>query len=115
MRVPAMQAWPLFAKPASSARGIALAKSASSRITVGDLPPSSRVTRFNVSAPPRRIALPTAVEPVKERFEHDLSLSRAHFARLYDCSATSGERVGKLAADESGITVPRCDKSHHPY
>src|SRR6266851_4701555 len=69
MRVPAMQAWPLFAKPASSASGIAFAKSASSRITVGDLPPSSRVTRFSVSAAARRIALPTAVEPVNEIFD----------------------------------------------
>ena len=30
----------------------------------GDLPPSSSVTRFSVSAAPRMISLPTAVDPV---------------------------------------------------
>jgi len=34
-------------------------------LTVGDLPPSSSVILFIVSAPARRITLPTAVEPVK--------------------------------------------------
>ncbi len=61
-----MQAWPLLPKPAMTARGTAWAKSASSRISVGDLPPSSSVTRFMVSAPARKIALPTAVEPVND-------------------------------------------------
>jgi len=66
MRVPAMQAWPLFMKPASSTAGMTAGRSASSRIRVGDLPPSSRVTRFRVSALARTIALPTTVEPVNE-------------------------------------------------
>jgi hypothetical protein len=61
-----MQAWPLFITAASAASGIALAKSASSSRTVGDLPPSSSVTRFIVSTAPRAIALPTAVDPVNE-------------------------------------------------
>ena len=39
--------------------------SASSKTMFGDLPPSSSDTRFSVSAQPRMIALPTAVEPVK--------------------------------------------------
>jgi len=62
----AMQAWPLFMNPAWIARGTASARSASSRIITGDLPPNSRVTRLSVSAPARTRALPTAVEPVKE-------------------------------------------------
>ncbi len=66
MRVPAMQAWPLFMKPAWTASFTAVARSASSRITTGDLPPSSSVTRLQVSAAARRICLPTAVDPVNE-------------------------------------------------
>lgn len=61
-----MQAWPLFMPAAVAAGGIAFAKSASSRKTVGDLPPSTRATRFIVSTAPRAIALPTAVDPVKD-------------------------------------------------
>ena len=41
-------------------------KSASSRTMLADLPPSSRNTRFNVSAPRAAMCLPTAVEPVNE-------------------------------------------------
>ena len=42
----------------------ALSMSASAKTMLGDLPPSSSVTRFSVSAAPRMISLPTAVEPV---------------------------------------------------
>src|SRR5246127_3709961 len=35
---------------------------------LGDLPPSSSVTRFIVAAPSRMIDLPTTAEPVKEIF-----------------------------------------------
>ena len=51
---------------AIAANGMALAKSASSSRTVGDLPPNSSVMRFMVSTAPRAIDLPTAVEPVNE-------------------------------------------------
>ena len=45
--------------------GTAVAKSASSRITLADLPPSSRNTFFSVSAPLAMMRRPVAVEPVK--------------------------------------------------
>ncbi|MNN22217.1 hypothetical protein D3C81_1355680 [compost metagenome] len=61
-----MHACPLFMKPASRASGTAWSKSASSSTTTGDLPPSSSVTRFSVSAATRRMVLPTAVEPVND-------------------------------------------------
>jgi hypothetical protein len=43
----------------------AASRSASGRMIFGPLPPSSRVTRFIVSAAVRMMARPTAVEPVK--------------------------------------------------
>ncbi len=49
-----------------SAVGIALSSTTSSRRMLGDLPPSSRVTRFIVAAPSRMILWPTATEPVNE-------------------------------------------------
>src|SRR5262249_52732028 len=45
--------------------GTAVAKSASSRMTLADFPPSSRNTFFSVSAPFAMIRRPVAVEPVK--------------------------------------------------
>src|SRR3979490_3396727 len=68
MRVPAMQDCPLLRNPAFSAMGRAWFKSASSRMMVGDLPPSSRVTRLSVPAASRRMVLPTTVEPVNDIF-----------------------------------------------
>src|SRR5882672_138402 len=49
-RVPAAQACPLFKKAMRSAAGIARSSAASSSRIVGDLPPSSSVTRFMVAA-----------------------------------------------------------------
>src|SRR5580704_16957344 len=65
-RVPAAQACPLFKKAMRSAAGIAWSSAASSSRIVGDLPPSSSVTRFMVAAPSRMIPSPTPTEPVKE-------------------------------------------------
>src|SRR6266852_6742374 len=48
------------------AAGIAWSRAASSSRIVGDLPPSSSVTRFMVAAPSRMICSPTPTEPVKE-------------------------------------------------
>src|ERR1700730_8671340 len=53
-----------------SAAGIARPRSASSSRIVGDLPPSSSVTRFIVAPPSRMIDSPTATEPVNEIFIH---------------------------------------------
>ena len=65
-RVPAAQAWPLFINAMPSAAGIAWSRLASSSRIVGDLPPSSSVTRFIVAAPSRMMPSPTATEPVNE-------------------------------------------------
>src|ERR1700756_1632356 len=65
-RVPATQAWPLFINAIVRALGIAFLRSASSSRMLGDLPPSSSVTRFIVAAPSRMIDLPTPTEPVNE-------------------------------------------------
>ena len=46
--------------------GIARVKSASSRITFGDLPPSSIATGFTVAAASSETRRPARVEPVKE-------------------------------------------------
>src|SRR3954467_8659816 len=48
------------------APGSTSAKLASSSTMLADLPPSSRKTRFSVSAPCAAMRLPTAVEPVNE-------------------------------------------------
>ena len=47
---------------------MALSRSASSKISTGDLPPSSSVTFFRLSADARTISLPTSVEPVNATF-----------------------------------------------
>ena len=64
-RVPASQACPLLAIAAYSAPSTATERSASSRMMLGPLPPSSRVTRLMVPAAWLRMDLPTAVDPVK--------------------------------------------------
>ncbi|MNL37586.1 hypothetical protein D3C87_1597410 [compost metagenome] len=64
--MPATQAWPLLRNPACRTKGMTAWKSASSSTTVGDLPPSSSVTRFMVSAPVLTKCCPTADDPVNE-------------------------------------------------
>jgi hypothetical protein len=49
---------------AYGAEAAAAARSASAKITLALLPPSSRVQRFTCSAQPAMIRLPTAVDPV---------------------------------------------------
>ncbi|MCY1173971.1 hypothetical protein D9M73_141560 [compost metagenome] len=64
-REPAQQTWPWLKKIALAAPAAALARSASAMTMVGDLPPSSRVTRVMESMAALPICLPTSVEPVK--------------------------------------------------
>src|SRR2546428_12969816 len=52
-------------KTPKSAPSTAASQSASAKKTLGDLPPSSRVTRLSVSAALLTITLPTAALPVK--------------------------------------------------
>jgi len=68
MRVPAMQAWPFVVnKPACTAKGMAAARSASSRMIVGGLAAQFQgEPRFIVSTPLRAMIFPVAVEPVMD-------------------------------------------------
>ncbi|CAM5703273.1 hypothetical protein SGRIM128S_03479 [Streptomyces griseomycini] len=66
MRVQALHVWPELDMTLATPTLTARARSALGRMTLADLPPSSRATRFTMPeaiAPMRR---PTAVEPVKE-------------------------------------------------
>src|SRR4051812_445211 len=65
IRVVIAQPWPECMQTMPD-DGNTVEKSASSSTTLADLPPSSRNTRFNVSADRAAMRLPTAVEPVNE-------------------------------------------------
>ena len=66
IRVSALHVWPEFRKhfvtPSTTARW----RSASSRMTFGDLPPSSSATGFTVADASSLTRLPARVEPVNE-------------------------------------------------
>ncbi len=64
MRERAQQSWPELPKTATGAEEAAAARSASAKITLALLPPSSRVTRLMVAAALSAIPRPTSVEPV---------------------------------------------------
>src|SRR5258706_12291617 len=66
MRVGALQDWPVFRKHARAPSLSAVSKSASSKMMLADLPPSSCVTRFTVGAADVATATPARVDPVKE-------------------------------------------------
>ena len=66
MRVGALQDWPTLRKAAATPAGTARARSASGRIRLGDLPPSSWATRFTVGAAAWATSTPALVEPVIE-------------------------------------------------
>ncbi len=65
MRERAQQSWPALPKTAIGAASAAAAMSASAKMMLGDLPPSSSVTRLIVAAAPSAIPRPTSVDPVK--------------------------------------------------
>ena len=66
MRVHAEQVWPAFKKALETETPTALSKSASSRMTLADLPPSSSATRLIVPAASSATRRPAAVDPVSE-------------------------------------------------
>ena len=66
MRVGEAHDWPQLRIMPSTPLGTALAKSASGRNTLGDLPPSSCTTRLIVGAAACATSTPARVEPVKE-------------------------------------------------
>ena len=65
MRVSAVQVWPELRKHLPTPSATAFVKSASSRMTFGLLPPSSRATFFTVCDATSATRLPARVEPVK--------------------------------------------------
>jgi len=66
MRVGALQDWPEFIITERTPPVTADGKSASSRMMLGLLPPSSWATRLTVGAALRATSMPARVEPVKE-------------------------------------------------
>ena len=66
MRVGALQDWPELLKTWATPPPTAFCRSASSRMTLGDLPPSSWLTRLTVVAARWATSMPARVEPVKE-------------------------------------------------
>ena len=66
--MPAWHTCPWLRKMPNSAPATAASRSASSKTMLGDLPPSSRVTRLMPSAASRRMERPVAVSPVKATF-----------------------------------------------
>src|SRR6516164_5373006 len=66
MRVGALQDWPVLRKQDCAPSVTALSRSASSRMMLADLPPSSCVTRLTDGAAADATATPARVEPVNE-------------------------------------------------
>src|ERR1700712_1652950 len=66
IRLGALQDWPELTNICATPPATALLKSASSRMTFGDLPPSSWLTRFTVGAARLATSTPARVEPVNE-------------------------------------------------
>ena len=66
MRDAAEQVCPAFWMPAVTRSGSAASRSASSKTSCGDLPPSSSVTGTTLAAAAAWTRAPTATEPVKE-------------------------------------------------
>ena len=65
-RLAAVQRWPEVPKALHTTLSSASWSSASSQMTIGFLPPSSRLTRLSVSAARRLMSMPVSVWPVKE-------------------------------------------------
>ncbi len=66
MRLAQTQVWPALRNLLAITPWIALSRSASLKTMNGALPPSSRLTRFNVFAAFSISSFPTRVEPVKD-------------------------------------------------
>ena len=66
IRVQAEQVWPALRNALETETPTALSRSASSRMTAADLPPSSSATRFTDAAASSATRRPAAVDPVSE-------------------------------------------------
>lgn len=89
IRVQALQVWPELDMTLATPTLTALARSALGRMTLADLPPSSRATFFTAALAVAPICLPTAVEPVKETRSTPGCSARA-------CPATGPRPVTRL-------------------
>ena len=89
MRVGALQDWPVLAKHAQHALRHRLVRSASSRMMLADLPPSSCATRLTVSAAALATRMPARVEPVNDI----MSMSGMGGHRLADRRAVAVDQV----------------------
>ena len=66
MRVSAVQVWPELMNAFATPTLTAVPRSASGRITLADLPPSSRVTRLTVRDATSATRVPARAEPVND-------------------------------------------------
>ncbi len=85
----ALHVWPEFRKHFATPSATAFSRSASSRITFGDLPPSSSATFLTVAAATSDTRRPARVEPVKEI----MSTVGVGSERLPDHRAVAGDEV----------------------
>lgn len=89
IRVQALHVWPELPMTFATPTPTALARSALGRMTLADLPPSSRATRLTAAPAVAPIFLPTAVEPVNETRSTPSCSARA-------CPATGPRPVTRL-------------------
>ena len=89
IRERAQQSWPALPKTAIGADAAAASRSASAKMTLADLPPSSSVTRLIVAAAPSAIPRPTSVDPVKAI----LATSGCSTSRFPTTRARSGDDI----------------------
>ena len=89
MRVGALHDWPEFVHIPAMSREITASKSASSRMMLADLPPSSCATRFTVGAAARATSMPARVEPVNDT----MSMSGCADERRADVDAVAVDEV----------------------
>ena len=89
MRVPERQTWPAFMYWATTVDAAA-SRSASSRTTNGDLPPSSKLTGVRLSAAARPMDFAVSVDPVKlMRSTSELLTSAAPASSPMPCTTFS--------------------------
>jgi hypothetical protein len=100
MRLRAQQSCPALPKEPET-EAPAFSRSASAKIRLADLPPSSRATRLTSAAAVRITSLPTSVEPVKEILRTSGCRARAEPAAPPGPGTTLSTPGGKPASAAS--------------
>src|SRR5664280_741313 len=132
MRVHAVQVWPELRKQLPTPTLTAFARSASGRITLADLPPSSSATFLTVAAATSVTRLPAAVEPVNDTMStsgcaaiaspttgygpvvgEQQHRQRRHLAGLEHDRAAGSQRRRHLRHYLMQRVVPRRDRADH--